>query len=312
MIDHVAHRGEGHGAGERVAAEGGAVVALGDFGGDLLAGEDGADGEAAAQALGAGHDVRDNAVLLMAVERAGTAHAGLHLVEDEQDARFVAQRAHGLEILGLGGGHAALALHRLQQDRGGLIVDGGLERVQVVVRHLRDALGQQRAVRRLVVVVAGGRDGRQRAAVEGVIRGDDLVAVHALRVEVLAGQLHGALVGLRAGVGEEDAVGKRVRTQQRGQLRLRLNVEDVGRMQHAGVGLGDDRVGDDGMVVAQRVDGDARKQVGVRLAVLVVERAALAAHEARGHALAEDLKEMLAVQRLDFGKIHRKRPPWFE
>ena len=95
VLDHEAHRAQRYGAGERVAAEGGAVVALGNLAGDLLAGQNRADREAAAEALGAGHDVGNHVVELIAVQRARAADAGLHLVEDQQNAVFVAQRAHG-------------------------------------------------------------------------------------------------------------------------------------------------------------------------------------------------------------------------
>ena len=44
-----------------------------------------ADGQAAAQALGRGHNVGRDAELLIGVQRAGAAVAGLHLVDDEQD-----------------------------------------------------------------------------------------------------------------------------------------------------------------------------------------------------------------------------------
>ena len=56
----------------------------------VAAGDDAADREAVAQALGEGHHVGRHAVVLDAEERAaGAAPAGLHLVGDEQDALLV-------------------------------------------------------------------------------------------------------------------------------------------------------------------------------------------------------------------------------
>ena len=60
------------------------------------------------------------------------------------------------------------------------------------------------------------------------------------------------------------------------------------------------------MMIAQRIDRNAGKKVGIGLAVQIIERGALAAHKAHRRALTENLQEMLAVQRLDFGKVHGK------
>ena len=75
-------------------------------------------------------------------------------------------------------------------------------------------------------------------------------------------------------------------------------------MQNARLGLRNQRVRHRGMMVAQRIDGDAGEQVGVGLAVLIVERRALAAHKAHGIALAEDAEEVGAVQRPDLIEFH--------
>ena len=56
----------------------------------LGGGEAGAEGEAAAQSLGQRHDVGGDAAALIGEEFAGAADAGLHLVEHQQQAIFVA------------------------------------------------------------------------------------------------------------------------------------------------------------------------------------------------------------------------------
>ena len=99
----------------------------------------------------------------------------------------------------MAGLHAALALHRLEQDGGHRRVDGRLQGVEVVPGHVAEALGQR--LERLVLGrLAGGVQRGQGAAVERAVGADhDVAAVAA----PLAGQLDGALVGLGARVGEE-------------------------------------------------------------------------------------------------------------
>ena len=55
---------------------------------------------AAAKSLGDRDQVRRNALLFAGVQRAGAAHAAHHLVEDQQHAVAVADRADALEIVG--------------------------------------------------------------------------------------------------------------------------------------------------------------------------------------------------------------------
>ena len=59
----------------------------------------GADRHAVAERLGHRHDVGPHAEVLEAEPPAGAAEAGLHLVDHEQQAALVAQRADGLEVL---------------------------------------------------------------------------------------------------------------------------------------------------------------------------------------------------------------------
>ena len=128
---------------------------------------------------------------------AGAADAGLHLVEPEQRAVLVGDALGGGEVAGARDDDAGLALDRLEDDGGDRVVDGGLERGHVVVRHEGDVAGQRLegvAVGRL----RGEREGAHRPAVEGALGGDEPGAAGA------TGQLEGGLVGLGAGVAEED------------------------------------------------------------------------------------------------------------
>ena len=88
-LDAGAHR-------ERVAAEGGAVVARAEHVGRLRAADDRADRHARAEALGERHHVGADAGPLVREPLAGAAHAALHLVEHQQPAALVADPAHFL------------------------------------------------------------------------------------------------------------------------------------------------------------------------------------------------------------------------
>ena len=91
LLDRVHHRERCRG-GDRVAAEGGAVVAGLEQVGRLAGGDAGTDREAARQALGDGDDVGHavhrgcNGGALVGVPGAGAADAGLDLVEPQQRA----------------------------------------------------------------------------------------------------------------------------------------------------------------------------------------------------------------------------------
>src|ERR1700731_133622 len=106
--------GAGPRARERIAAVGRAVHAdrkrAGDFGGR----QHRAQREAAAQALGAGQDVRDDTFLHVGKQRTGTAHAALNLVEDQQGVVLVAEPARRGQEFRRAGDHAAFTLHRLE------------------------------------------------------------------------------------------------------------------------------------------------------------------------------------------------------
>jgi hypothetical protein len=101
-----------------------------------------ADRKPAAEPLGAREDVRDDALLHVREERAGASHAALDLVEHEQRAVRRAQAPCRLEERRRAGRHAALALHGLEDDGADVVAvrgELGLERRDVVVRHVRDA-----------------------------------------------------------------------------------------------------------------------------------------------------------------------------
>jgi len=207
---------------------------------------------------------------------AGAAHAGLHLVHDQQPALGIAQRAHLLQVLGAHGVQAAFALDGLHHhgDDVGIAFGGFHQRLVVVGGHAGEAL-QQRAKAIAHLGVGRGGHGGDGAAVEGVVIDHDLGLGNALVHAVLAGDLDRGLVGFQAGAAEEHIGHARAVGQQLGQGFLAGHVVVV-----AGV----DQLGDLvlqgrhqlGVVVAQGVDGDAAQCVQVFLAVHIPHAAASA------------------------------------
>ena len=115
-----------------------------------------------------------------------------------QCAQVAQERMVGLE-------HAGLALDRLQHDRDRARRDRRLDRGEVVQRHLDEA-GHLRCVQLLPLRLARRRHRGERAAMEAVIHGDDLVGAVAVFRAPFARQLDGAFVRLGAAVGEEHLV----------------------------------------------------------------------------------------------------------
>ena len=93
-VEHAERRS----ADERIAAEGGAVVAGVEHRGGLAARQAGADRHAIAETLRGGHHVGQDRRVLVGEHLAGAAVAGLHFVQHQQPAVLVAQRAHAFEV----------------------------------------------------------------------------------------------------------------------------------------------------------------------------------------------------------------------
>ena len=183
---------------QRVAAVGRAVGADHHAGRRFLGRQAGAHREAAADALGAGQDVGRDAILLIGVERAGAGDAALHLVEHQHQVALVAGLAKALDERLAGRADAALALHRLEQEAGGIVVDRRQRRVEIVELDDLEA-GQQRREAVAQLVLIGGADRRHRPPVEGVGEGDQVMLVRvALGMVVAPRGLDRALDRFRA------------------------------------------------------------------------------------------------------------------
>ena len=135
--------------------------------------------DGAAECLAQAHDVGCHVPVLHAPQPAGAAHAGLHLVGDEQDAPLVADLADLGEVVGRRDDGAGLALHRLH-DHGG-DVDAHLRRR--CPSSLSSGVG----------VAVGARSGRRTERVERLAelalapdaRGAERLAVEAPGVEMM-------------------------------------------------------------------------------------------------------------------------------
>ena len=107
-----------------------------------------------------------------AKKRARAADARLHLVEEEQRAVLVGERAGGGEELRRRRVDPALALDRLEQDRGRVGADRGGERIDVV--QLREARGRrERLPGGALLRLPGDGERAVRPAVERVVERDD-------------------------------------------------------------------------------------------------------------------------------------------
>src|SRR2546425_7372309 len=79
------------------------------------------------------------------------------------------------QVVVVGNVDASLPLDRLDDDRRRTVVERALHGAEVVVRHVLEA-GDERLEALAVLLLAGGRHGGEGPAVEGVLRGDDLIA----------------------------------------------------------------------------------------------------------------------------------------
>ena len=108
-----------------------------------------------------------------------------------------------------------------------------------------------------VLRVATGRDGRQRAAVEGAAEGDDAPPLRIAGDIVIAARgLDRGFARFGAGIAEEHLVGERHADEPLGQPLLPLDAIKVGRVPQL-AGLLGERGDEAWMRVPQHVDGNA-------------------------------------------------------
>jgi hypothetical protein len=146
--------------------------------------------------------------LLVGIEGAGPGDPALHLVEHQHQVVVVTGLAEPGDELLARGADSALALNRLDQEAGGILVD----RVQcgIEIVELDDLeTGQKRGEAVAKLLLVGGADRRHRPPVEGVGEGDQVVLLRiALGMMVAPRGLDRAFDRFGAGIGEEHGVGE--------------------------------------------------------------------------------------------------------
>ena len=203
---------------------------------------------------------------LIGEQFAGAADAGLHFVEDQQQAALVAELAQRSQKFRRHHAHAALAHHRLDDDAGGRIGDRALDGIEIAERHLVEAFHDRPEAFEIFFLAAGG-ERRERAPVERALEGHepDALRMPAHRM-IFARHLDRAFHRLGAGIAEEHGVGEACRAQPGGEtlgLRNAVKVRDVPELLRLLGHRGDKRrVG-----MAEHIDRDAGGEVEVARAV---------------------------------------------
>ena len=219
--------------------------------------------------------------MLVTEPGSGPPHAALHFVAQQQPAVVVAQATQSALIADVGDMDTAFALHDLKHHGDDILVVLGdrAYRLEVVVRHAHESR-DERFEAGLRLTIAGGRQGRHGAPVEGLLHDDDRRIVDTLLMPIEARQLDRRLVGFAAGVAEKDFVHAGQGGQFGRQLLLLRHAIKIGRMQQT-TGLGGNCGDQLGVIVTERGDGDSRQGVEVDLALGVGHPAPVAVTE--GH-----------------------------
>ena len=193
--------------------------------GHALGHQDGAHRQPTGERLGGRQDVGRHTVGLVRPERAGTPHAALDLVEDQQRVVAIAQLAQPLQELGRGRIDAAFALHRLDDHRAHVVAHHLRRALEIVERRDADSR-HQRPEGRLVFLARGGGQCAEGAAVKRAAERHERGFVRAeMIVRPFARKLERALVGLGAGICEEDAIREAGVAKLLGETSLRRGVE---------------------------------------------------------------------------------------
>ena len=218
-------------------------------------------------------------VELIGIQRAGAAVAGLHLVDHKDDIVLAAELLDRFQK-GLGHGvDAALALDSLKQDARDLVLaDQRLQAIDILRVGIEKSLGQ-RGKQMMEAVLSRRGKGRQRSAVEALVKGNDIAVLRALGFcGVFARHLDGAFVRLGAGVAEKHLAHSGAGAEDLGKLGTGSGVIKVGGMLKQLCLLGD-RFCPYGIAVAEGVDPDAGGHVDVFFAVIVPAQRAAALND---------------------------------
>ena len=224
----------------------------------------GAKRKTAADALGNAHNIRRHARPFMREEFARAADTCLHFVEHQQEAVLIAELAQAFETLRRHGADAALALDRLDQDRARLRTNGLFQSLMIAEGHLIKAVNG-RAEAFEIFLVAAGRDGRQRAPVEGPFKSDDPVFFRmSAGGLIFARHFDRQFHRLGAGIGEEDEIRERFVDKTLRQPLAFRDLEEIGRVPEL-FGLLRQRFHQMGMRIAKARHSNAAAEIEISL-----------------------------------------------
>ncbi len=246
--------------------------------GGVAAHEQRADRQTVGERLRERERVRLHFVELRGEQAPEAAHADLHFIEDQQRAALRAEVAGGGQKFRRRGQHAAFTLHRLDDERGGTVVDRRRKRVDVVERRECEAFRQRREAF-FVGRRVGGGECAHRAAVERIVAGENRGALFfALAPSEFARELDRGFVCFGAGIAEEDRIKTREFGQTVGQDAGRFVVIEIAAV-HERRRLIGDGTGDARMRVTERDHRKAGHHVDVAVPRFIEEIHALAAHD---------------------------------
>src|ERR1700674_4233985 len=126
---------EPNAASQRTAAKGGAVLSGRNRGGKMFFRQERAERHSRGDRLGDGDDIRYHAEALEGEDLAGAPEAALDLVENERGLMMVGERPAGAQEVFGTIEDAAFAKDGLQHDGAGVGVDGGAQRLDIVLRN---------------------------------------------------------------------------------------------------------------------------------------------------------------------------------
>src|SRR5204863_9331983 len=132
-----------------------------------------AERQSAAERLCEREDVGNDTALLEREERSGASEAALDLVEDQDRAEAIGETPRRGKIVVGQRNDAALAHHRLENDRVCLVADEGFERSDVVRRNELDS-GNERLERRAIRLMTRQRQRPRCAAVKALFERNEL------------------------------------------------------------------------------------------------------------------------------------------
>lgn len=189
--------------------------------------------ETAAQRFCGSENIGRYAVVHIGVERAGTADAALHFIENQQRVMGIAQLAQPAQEGGIRRHHAAFALNRLHNHRAGVVVNQRGGRVEIVIGGVFNARRKRCEIFR-VGRLSSRRHGEQRATVKRVFkRHDAAFLLPGAVMRIFTRQFQRRFVRFRSGVTEEHAIGESGINQLLRQLQNRLIGVAVSRMPEA-------------------------------------------------------------------------------